>query len=66
MSSKENGVELKSASGSALLKKVQSAFSEQPAEPSLERLFAFRLSHRPASAARRPQACPSRAAPGAV
>ena len=33
MSSKQNGAELKSARGSALLKKFQGAFSERPAEP---------------------------------
>jgi DMSO/TMAO reductase YedYZ molybdopterin-dependent catalytic subunit len=33
MSSKQNSAELKSARGSALLKKLQRAFSERPAEP---------------------------------
>ena len=33
MSSKQNGAELKSTKGSALLKKFQGAFSERPAEP---------------------------------
>src|SRR6185295_3412345 len=33
MNSKHNGAELKSASGTALLKKFQGAFSERPAEP---------------------------------
>jgi hypothetical protein len=33
MSSKQNGAKLKSARGSALLKKFQGAFSERPAEP---------------------------------
>jgi hypothetical protein len=33
MSSKQNGAELMSARGSALLKKFQGTFSERPAEP---------------------------------
>jgi hypothetical protein len=33
MSSKQNGAELRSGRGSALLKKLQGAFSERPAEP---------------------------------
>src|SRR5882757_8599345 len=33
MSSKPNGAELESARGSELMKKIQGAFSERPAEP---------------------------------